>query len=180
MMYLDRRVEKLTRQQEWQKAFVSDPEHAYFKVSASCPPSLSLHMRGGLMYEYQDIGDAWFVDDITVDLSDPDQIGTKSFTFTSADYYLGYVLRLTGGAGPTFYVSGSDTEFATAGEAEEDLMDYIQGTNYIWHFNYPLCGLILRNNGTLGTGYNILPVDTVNRGRSYIWPRDLRPRNIAL
>jgi len=40
----------------------------------------------------------------------------------------------------------------------------------------PLCGVILRNDGTLGPGRFFQPVDAVNRGRSYLWPRDARPR----
>ena len=43
----------------------------------------------------------------------------------------------------------------------------------------PLCGIILKNNGTTGTGRHFLPIDAVNRGRSYTWPRDLRPQWIG-
>lgn len=43
----------------------------------------------------------------------------------------------------------------------------------------PLCGIILRNNGTTGTGRHFLPIDAVDRGRSYTWPRDLRPQWIG-
>lgn len=43
----------------------------------------------------------------------------------------------------------------------------------------PLCGIILRNNGTTGTGRHFMPIDAVNRGRSYTWPRDLRPQWIG-
>lgn len=39
----------------------------------------------------------------------------------------------------------------------------------------PLCGIILRNNGTTGTGRHFMEIDAVDRGRSYTWPRDLRP-----
>jgi len=34
----------------------------------------------------------------------------------------------------------------------------------------------LRNDGQAGVPGAILPVDVVNRGRSYLWPRDVRPR----
>lgn len=37
----------------------------------------------------------------------------------------------------------------------------------------PLCGVILRNDGT---EYGFLPIDRVNRDRSYLWPADARPR----
>jgi len=40
----------------------------------------------------------------------------------------------------------------------------------------PLCGIILRNNGTLGTGRYFMEIDVLNRGRSYTWPRDMRPQ----
>lgn len=40
----------------------------------------------------------------------------------------------------------------------------------------PLCGIILRNNGTTGIGRYFMEIDVVNRGRSYTWPRDMRPQ----
>ena len=142
-------------------------------------------MRGGLMYSYRNSGNGMFIESETIDLTDSAQTLTKTYTYTGAGNYLGYVVRLAGGGlvvGPPyeFYISGSDTEYTTAAGAENSILNYCELTNYIWYFNFPLCGLVLRNNGVLGTGYNILPIDRVNRGRSYIWPADFRPRNIAL
>lgn len=50
------------------------------------------------------------------------------------------------------------------------------GQPYLQDTGMPLCGLILRNNGTTGTGRYFMEIDAVNRGRSYTWPRDLRPQ----
>ena len=41
---------------------------------------------------------------------------------------------------------------------------------------YPLCGVVLRNDGNTSPGRNFLPIDSVNRGRSYLWPQDMRPQ----
>lgn len=88
-------------------------------------------------------------------------------------------------------------EYTTSNEAEARLIEWLADTtahpgayysgNY-WPvailinggFIYqitgmPLCGVIARNNGTLGQGRFFMPVDAVNRGRSYLWPTDLRP-----
>lgn len=40
----------------------------------------------------------------------------------------------------------------------------------------PLCGIILRNDGALGTGRYFMDIDVLDRGRSYTWPRDMRPQ----
>lgn len=163
-----------------QAGYVSDPEHWNFRIACTCPPSTSIVMRGGLMYEYIPDGDGWFVEDDTIDLTDGVQIQDKKFTFTDAGNYLAYILTIEFYNRPTtniYWPYGDDVEHTTAGAAEQALLDY--GYSF-WNTQYPLCGLILRNNGTLGTGYNILPIDRINRGRSYLWPADMRPRNIAL
>lgn len=91
-----------------------------------------------------------------------------------------------------------EEEYATAAEAEarlaawfwEELDPTIDWDAFYWptpvrggfpNYEYqetgmPLCGIILRNNGTIGTGRHFLPVDVLNRGRSYTWPREMRPR----
>jgi hypothetical protein len=89
-------------------------------------------------------------------------------------------------------------EYATPGEAESRLMAWCNEADIYdsWNYNYwpnpvvvadhyresgmPLCGIILRNNGTIGTGQFFLPIDVVSRGQSYTWPRDFRPQWIAL
>lgn len=174
------RLQVLEDKQARQSAYVSDPEHYQFRVAVSCPPDLRVHMRGGLMYDIYD-GDSWFIPSATIDLTGGVQVGNKDYTFTVAGNYLFYVLTLdcdTRPDPPLFLPYGPDTEYTTTAEAEQALAAYNNPS--IWNVLYPLCGLILRNNGVLGTGLNILPIDRINRGRSYLWPADMRPRNIAL
>jgi len=93
-------------------------------------------------------------------------------------------------------------ECATPGEAESRLMAWFDETDPLdptWNGNYwpnpvrrpipgtdyresgmPLCGIILRNNDTLGEGRFFMPIDILNRGQSYTWPRDLRPQWVGL
>lgn len=172
------RVKRLGKAEARAAAYVTDPEHYQFRVAVSCPPDTRLHMRGGLMYDQYD-GDAQFVADETIDLTDPAQMMGQTYTFTVANAYLIYVLALyVVPLANEYLLLGSDVEYATAAEAEQELATlYDQDW---WNVTYPLCGLVLRNDGTVGTGYHILPVDRVNRGRSYVWPADMRPRNIAL
>lgn len=180
--YYSHRLRRLERAQAKQAAYTADSEHYQFRMACSCPPDKRLHMRGGLMYS-QESHDGWFVQDATLDLTDSSQTGGVTFERPTAYYYQAYLVRLeNGGLGGPPYVFGlpnSGNIFATAAEAEQDLMDYVL-LGHEWRFDYPLCGLITRNDGRINTDYAIMPVDPINRGRSYIWPRDYRPRNIAL
>jgi len=93
-------------------------------------------------------------------------------------------------------------EYATPGEAEERLVAWLSGSanvsfaydpsgnywplpmvyagvpgTYVYQDSgMPLCGVILRNDGNVGGGRFFMPIDACNRGRSYTWPRDLRPQ----
>ena len=89
-------------------------------------------------------------------------------------------------------------EYTTAHQAETRLTGWLNDSGVYddWQSNYwpdpalddpdyqesgmPLCGIILHNNGILGTGRYFLEIDVIDRGRSYTWPRDLRPQWIAL
>ena len=193
---IDGRIQRLQKQDERQAGFVSQPDDYALRIAPSCPPDKRIHLRGGLAY--CGTSDTWVdcsrrvyqVPDLTADLADVDSVDID-ITFASAGYYLAYVLLLrlpeTGWeidpapADWSFQMMGSGTEFATAGEAEDDMEQqamwrkrpWIEGATTI---GYPLCGLILKNDGTTGAGCHILPVSVVNRGGSYTWPRDIRPR----
>ena len=140
---------------------------------------------------------AWTVPNLTADVADMDSVGVD-VTFVNANYYQFYVLELRipkvieepAASDWWFYIHTIYNEFATAGEAEAWLMtEEFQNDpdeNCCWKHPgwphtefvaYPLCGLVLRNNGTVGAGTQILPIDYVNRGRSYMWPVDFRSLN---
>jgi hypothetical protein len=193
---LARRIDRLNKDTGRQAGFMSDPSWYAFRVAPSCPPDKQVHMRGGLGFcGTSDQWDpfsrrAYQVPNLTADLADTDSVETD-ITFVTANYYLAYVLLLrlpeAGWADDPsasdwcFRLVGSGTEFATAAEAENDMEEEAMWQQYPWASGgttrgYPLCGLVLRNDGTVGNGAPILPVDVVNRGRSYMWPRDIRPR----
>lgn len=179
--YLNYCLRRVTAAQAKEAGRVADAEHFNFRIACSCPPDKRLHMRGGLMYDTGGSYAGWFVEATTIDLTDTSQV-SSTFSFTTANYYMGYYMRLSegGGSAPyTFSFANSGTEYATAGEAEQDLVDYAE-LGFAWGGAYPLCGVILRNDGNVGVDAAFLPIDPINRGRSYLWPRDWRPRNIAL
>ena len=181
-MFLERRVDKLQKAEDKRAAHVADAEHYQFRIACACPPSTTLYMRGGLMYNYDPTGDGWYVQNDAIDFTDSTQIG-RTFAFTSANYYLMGIVMIDFFGNPdpyeyNFYSSG--TEHETAAEAEQELTTYWFNVRAIWGSSYPLCGVILRNDGVTGAGTHILPIDPINRGRSYVWPRDMRPRTIAL
>lgn len=186
---------------EEKRGFEPGADWYQFRTAPSCPPDKRIHMRGGLGwngpgYSWTDSPYyGWWVPDRIADLEDTDSV-TVDITFTTAGYYLGYALALLIPEAPdspaandwNFTLIGTDDEQATAQEAEDDLLTWLQQSNWgVWAWRgdalgyevgYPLCGMVLKNDGTVGAGAHILPIDSVNRGRSYIFLPDLRPRNI--
>ena len=174
------RLQRIESTKAAQAGHVADPEHFQFRIACSCPPDKRIHMRGGLMYN-ANTRDGWFVESTTIDLTNDSQVGLI-FNFDNANYYLSCYVRLTDGGSSapyTFGIVGDGVEYATSGEAEQALIDYAE-LGFAWGSAYPLCGIILRNDGNALTDHAFLPIDPINRGRSYLWPRDWRPRNIAL
>lgn len=153
-----------------------DPDQ--FRVAASCPPDKKVRVRGGLMW-YSPNGAAapgagWDIDDQGVDFS-----GTgfaAATTFANANYFKGIVIGLKNGqrgGGTDISIVGAGAEVATAILAEARIESIIT-SGAPWNADFPLCGVVLKNDGTTATAGSILPIDPVNRGRSYIW-RDMRP-----
>lgn len=192
--YLDtiqKRIEAMKRQQAKQASRSAGGEWYELKVSPTCPPSTSLFVRGGrefnaalvAAYNYR----VYTIPDKTVDLTDPDQAGID-IAFSNANWYQVYCLLMKLPAEPDqptaddwqFLLWGDGVELETSGEAEAYMEIPILVDSQPWYDGslngYPLCGIILRNNGTIGAGCPILPVDLVNRGRSYLWPPDVRPK----
>ena len=200
---LQRRLDALRAKTQRLGGFLAQESWNQFRVAATCPPSTRLHVRGGRFYSgnnptIADIDDyekrAWTVPALVADVGDLDSVGVD-VTFANAHYYQFFVLELRIPKvieEPTasdwwFYIHTIYNEFATAGEAEAYLMtsefQNDPDENCCWKHPpyphtefvaYPLCGLVLRNNGQIGSGCPILPIDPVNRGRSYMWPVDFR------
>ena len=195
------RVLALKQNAERKVGFVEDESWYMFRVAPTCPPSRRLHMRGGRLvstYLYGSPVDewekrTWTVPNLTVDLADVTS-ASVDISFENPDYYQFFLLELRMPLEPElptasdwmFYLHGTWDEFATAGEAEAWMSSLtFQQSHPLDHYYYrsradgdfygfALCGLVLKNNGEPGGGCPILPVDLVNRGRSYMWPVDLR------
>ena len=197
MLDVQRRLNKLRQQNDRRGGAVERENWNMFRVAPTCPPSRQLHVRGGRIYaaynptfavsddyEYR----AWTVPALTADLEDVNSVYVD-VAFTNADWYQFFLLEMRvpgeieepGASDWSFYLHGTLDEFETAGEAELWLDSDSFQHSFPWEHgsigvvSYPLCGLVLRNNGTPGAGCQILPIDLVNRGRSYLWPVDFRP-----
>ncbi|NIV37616.1 MAG: hypothetical protein GWN58_51810 [Anaerolineae bacterium] len=188
---------KLQRNQQRMGGFVPSDTYYALRVAPTCPPSKQLHVRGGRTYLGYNPGwviwddyeqRAYTVPDLTADLASLDSVNLD-VAFTTADYYQFFLLELRlpavveepSASDWTFYLHGTGDEFATPGEAEAWIDNVTFRQSSPWDHGadgsaYPLCGLVLKNDGTPGAGCQILPVDYVNRGRSYMWPTDLRCR----
>lgn len=188
-------VVKILRSQD-RKAGIAEHEWLdALKVSPSCPPSKAMHVRGGRSYlgnsyytgwdDYEER--AYTIPDLVADLDDVESVVTD-ILFTTAGAYQFFLLEMClpavieepTASDWTFYLHGTGDEFDTAAEAEAWLDSETFQNSEAWDHGsdgicYPLCGLVLKNDGNVGLGRSILPIDAVNRGRSYMWPRDMRP-----
>ena len=194
---LQGRLDRLRQQNQRQDVFVERENWDMFRVAPSCPPSKQVHVRGGRIYATYnptgaDVDDyeyrAWTVPPLIADLGDVNSVYVD-VGFSNANWYQLFLLelRLPGEIeGPaasdwSFYLHGTLDEFETSCEAELWLDSEDFQKSFPWRHesidivSYPLCGLILRNDGQTGSGGHILPVDLVNRARSYLWPVDFRP-----
>jgi hypothetical protein len=176
-----------------------------FRVTPTCPPSTTLRIRGGLLWPDPEtwfaLGSIVNIEDMACDFTDVERTGL-ALNFLNPHFYLAYVMcfdlsyfwysiyyEVGEGKNVTqpFWFWGSGAEYATAAEAETEIDQRLNGGGPVYAFmsdaglpfqrgdTMPLCGLILRNNGVVGTDGQILAIDPINRGRSYLWPPDLRP-----
>lgn len=182
---LSDRIARLRQRQEKAAAFEPNDMWSRFKVAPSCPPSKRLYIRGGIATPELRIGANIlddFIPDWVCDFENEDET-QMALSFTNAGYYLpiilcyywNWVLNRSLGAGyeePVFdNVVGS--EVATAQEAEAQIDAFLNGYTDWYYYRMPLWGVILKNDGRAGANYAILPIDQVNRGRSYLY-RDAR------
>jgi len=184
-----------------QEAIIQDYD---FMVSPTCPPSTSIYIREGKAwrdpYYWFVIGYNVQKPSITIDLTTerivtPASSDVLDLSFTNPDYYKAIALCYNGDwifyeqygieyvvDECAFYFYGGETEHATAAgaEAEIDLMlngglcGGDNGEGLYYEYAFQLWSLILHNNGITGTPGQIMPIDKLNRGRSYLY-RDLRP-----
>ena len=189
---LDERLRNLERRERRYRRTEDFRGKYEFKVAPTCPPSTAIHIRGGRAWCPTDSwypGRGWTVPNLTVDFSEASDVW-GGWAWTNSGWYLGSIITLGGGYNPDHVAAGFEiisefvtwpagTERATAAEAEDDCIDILWDSgNRPWDYNLPLCALVWRNNGVVGelfTGF--MPIDAVNRGRSYIF-QDARPRGL--
>jgi hypothetical protein len=178
------RISRLEKQQAIKADSVDEYLSDHFRVAVSCPPDTRVHIRGGNVWngsKWVDVGGGQYIESYTVDFGDADTIDGYTGNFSNADYYIGVIMgRVFGYVPNSHFVTHSGDEFATAAEAEADITDVALLLNPWYGYNYggglPLCGVVLKNDGNTGVDGAVLPIDRVNRGRSYYW-NDLRPRH---
>jgi hypothetical protein len=164
-----------------------DQSYLYeLSVTPTCPPSKQLYIRPGVIspdWDWAWIMDRSYIEAVTCDFADTEQTGMDA-SFNNAGYYLPVLLcyygdwaayhNLESYDDPQVFDNIVGDEVATAGEAESVIDGYLNGMTTIY-YKVPLVALMLRNNGVTGVDGQILPIDQVNRGRSYLY-RDIRDR----
>lgn len=187
-------IDKLLKTQDKLSSRVEGAEWYALRVAPSCPPDKRVHMRGGKWFPGY-YGLAWndwdhrayTVPDLVAEIDNPDSVGID-VAFTTAGWFKPVVLHLSlpgeieepAEADWTFYLHDTGEEFATAGAAEAwfNSDDFRDSSPWEGDNGLPLCGLVLKNSGMAVGGCQIFPIDMINRGGSYIWPTDLRPRRV--
>lgn len=185
---LDNRIQRLERQRAQARAHEAARVWYQFLVAPSCPPDKRLHIRAGLASPSARWGYIMYQSQIPDTICDFENSAETQMdlVFANANYYLPLVLCYYGDwiayrtvsadyAEPVFdCVQGY--EVATSAEAEAQIDAFLNGYTDWYYYRFPLCGVVLRNNGVLEVPASILPIDRVNRGRSYLY-RDARARN---
>ena len=156
-----------------------------FSVAPPCPPDKRLYIRGGYVTESRGFDGVVLQSDtpfMTCDFENEEETGMP-LLFDNSFHYLPIILCYYGDwiafrtFGETYETPVFDNvigeEVATPAEAEAQIDAWMNGYTDWSYYRFPLRAVVLRNNGATGTRYAILPIDTVNRGRSYLY-RDAR------
>ena len=160
----------------WKARF--DPHWNRVRAVPTEPPSRRLHFIGGLVYcDPSAYGDgrcsAWQFDSAVVEVD-------RLVGAAGAGVYRGYCLVLSlppfEAHTPGFVLVGPGLDCADAAEAEAMVESVLQVRGHSpQYYGYPLAGLVLRWDSD-----GLLPIDWTNRGRSYLWPQDVRPLEYTL
>lgn len=195
---VERRITDLWRRSTEQEAVTTADQFGFeLNVICSCPPSTAVRVLTGIIHENVTYrgwrGGSAQVPENVLDFADPagSKVDGLTLNFSNADYYVGLIFsyystyvfyHITGDESLyndiIFRYNGAETEYATAAEAEEYIDNVMLNgyTELCTASQMPLWAVVLRNNGVTGVDGQVLPVDPVNRGRSYLL-HDCRPRN---
>jgi len=180
---LDRQVRSLEQGQQRRAGNVQNADVYRFMLSPTCPPSTSIHFHGGLAWwpVYSLYPAAFFIPSYTVDLSDRTKTYGE-FKFTNANRYVAALIGIDQDLWPPpeppdtwptdypdncLYIYRSTTEFETAAEAEVRVRELI-GQRVIY-YSVNGGGIVFRNNGNTDDYNQFMPIDPINRGRSYLF-----------
>lgn len=186
--YLDSQLQRLSREWSAKKAYSQFQQYDEQRASPSCPPDFCIHIRGGWLTS--GLGDQVRTPDLVEFFGDPVDLPSGADSaggvgaFTNADYYKAVVVcrshlwdateeQFGTYATVNWVVGNLRTEYSTA-QCAEAYSDWFLRNTIDYYYGYPICIVILKNDGVTGAANHILPIDAVNRGRSYLW-RDIRP-----
>jgi hypothetical protein len=175
-------VRSLVRRQDRRAAYVENADTYRFRLSPTCPPSTSIHFHGGLAWwpVYSLYPAGFFIPSYTVDLLDTTKTYGE-FIFDNANWYVAALLGVDQDMWPPpeppdtwpdtlpdncLYIYSSD-EFETAAEAEVGVRQLSGEVVSFW--SVCMGGIVLRNNGNTIDYNQFMPIDPINRGRSYIF-----------
>lgn len=184
---LNKRLTALERRAGETRGRVESGQPYDFIVTPTCPPGVAVEIRPGSVspnYAYGDWQDTTYIPAASCDFTATADTNYLC-NFANSGYFVGillcyrdmYLLDLT--EPQPYTIVGGATEYASAQEAESEIDALLNGSSAWMYDLFPLRAIVLRNNGTIGIDGQILPIDAVNRGRSYLW-RDIRPRNFLL
>jgi len=162
---LIQRIERLESQTQFVDSADWMPGNWWGRISPTQPASRIIQLHAGFLWY-----DGYFryLSDTVYDFSD---VGV----FTASGYFRWTVLRADVTAATITFNLYESGEFGTADEAENDFwvngpsVDLI-GTNY-----YPLCVVIVQNDGDTITPGSIENITLADTDQSYLFIRDFRP-----
>lgn len=167
---LTRRVEKLEGQNRFTTASDWMRANWWGWCSPTQPASKYVQVHGGILWWWDSAGTGVFrkLDDAPFGLG-------GCGAFAASGYYRYAVLQADVSADPaSLRLWECATDFGTAAECEADF--WANGpTENLWDEYFPLCALVLRNDGTTGTLGAVENLTLADAAQSYILVRDFRP-----
>jgi hypothetical protein len=182
---------RLERQQRRHAAFENNADAYLYRVRPSCPPDTRIWvtMPAGALWSPpagNSIAAGWFPEPAAFDLFGGVNVVNAIYQFVNPHWYIACTavpwdlwsdspyVALFGPGTEGGFTGGIETEYETAVEAEVALGAFL--TDGMTYMGPPACQLILRNDGNVNLPLQILPIDAVNRGRSYLLQHEVRAK----
>ncbi|RPJ40049.1 MAG: hypothetical protein EHM35_00135 [Planctomycetaceae bacterium] len=171
---LQGQIDQIQKERQRMAGYEGAPDQGAFTASASCPPTTALQLRGGWITGGS--GQTFYIQDKTLDFGAGSD--DEALAFTNPGWYYGVAVS------HSYTYSGTTYEFSTSfnnwwtperGTAvcAEQYAEWLLRDEGPASSGYLVCIVVLRNDGTVSAPGRVLPIDAVNRGRSYIY-RDIR------